>query len=207
MSDKSLKDKAIKVQGKDYVLVSDRVIYFNEKYENGSIRTRLLSSIDSEDIFIRAIVVPDTDKPMRYFVAHAQEKWGDGFVNKTSALENAETSAVGRALAMMGIGVIDSIASVDEINKAKNRNTTNTVNTIKSKYENMRDKVGLPIGQKQPLCPGCDAKMLPIKNRDGFDIWFCPEYKKCGSKPINITEVDMAGNIVGKKEELPKINF
>ena len=40
-------------------------------------------------------------------------------VNKTSAIENAETSAVGRALGLiMGIGVIESIASADEMNKA-----------------------------------------------------------------------------------------
>jgi len=57
----------------------------------------------------------------RQFNAFSQEVEGEGFINKTSALENAETSAVGRALAMMGIGVIDSIASVDEITKAKNR--------------------------------------------------------------------------------------
>ena len=43
-------------------------------------------------------------------------------VNKTAALENASTSAVGRALGYMGIGVIESIASADEMAKA----TTNT---------------------------------------------------------------------------------
>ena len=39
-------------------------------------------------------------------------------INITAAMENAETSAVGRALAMMGIWVIDSIASADEMKKA-----------------------------------------------------------------------------------------
>ena len=51
------------------------------------------------------------------FTAYSQARWGEGYINKTSALENAETSAVGRALAFMGIGVIESIASADELNK------------------------------------------------------------------------------------------
>ena len=39
MSDKSLQDKAIKIKGKDYVLVADRVAYFNSEYPEGSIET------------------------------------------------------------------------------------------------------------------------------------------------------------------------
>lgn len=114
-----LKDKAIDIKGKKYVLVSDRVLYFNENYPNGCIQTVRETVWDKE--IIKAVVCPDCDKPSRIFTGYSQATWGDGFINKTSALENAETSAVGRALAFMGIGVIDSIASVDEINKAENQ--------------------------------------------------------------------------------------
>ena len=117
---KDLKDKAIKIQGKDYVLVSDRVKSFNEEYPNGSIMTEILEQTDATQIFMKAIITPDNDKPNRFFTGHAQEVIGQGMVNKTSALENAETSAVGRALGLMGIGVLDSIASADEIHKATN---------------------------------------------------------------------------------------
>lgn len=116
MSDKSLQDKAIQIKGKDYVLVADRILYFNEIYKNGCIKTE--RSVDGDMEVIKAIVIPDITTPDRFFVGHSQATWNDGFINKTSALENAETSAVGRALAMMGIGVIESIASADEINKA-----------------------------------------------------------------------------------------
>ena len=115
--DKSLKEKAIDIKGKKYVLVADRVVFFNDNYTNGSIVTEDHSSGEREKF--KAIVTPNLDKPTRFFTAHSQAVWGDGYINKTSATENCETSAVGRALAMMGIGVIDSIASVDEINKAK----------------------------------------------------------------------------------------
>lgn len=118
---KELKDKAVDIKGKKYVLVSDRILFFNENYPNGKIEEKILSEIGAENIYVEAKVTPDVSCPERYFVGHAQEMVGEGFINKTSALENACTSAVGRALAMMGIGVIDSIASVDEVNKAKNR--------------------------------------------------------------------------------------
>lgn len=118
MTDKQLTNKAIKFKGSDYVMVKDRVIYFNETYPNWSIATERISQDWME--IVKATITPDCDKPQRFFTGYSQAKRWDGFINKTSALENAETSAVGRALAMMWIGVIDSIASMDEINKAEN---------------------------------------------------------------------------------------
>lgn len=117
-SEKSLADKAISIQGKDYVLVSDRIIYFNDTYPGGSIMTDLITDPESQNVIIKASVHPGEDDS-RIFTGYSQAVKGAGFINKTAALENAETSAVGRALAMMGIGVIDSVASADEINKAK----------------------------------------------------------------------------------------
>jgi hypothetical protein len=119
MADKSLKNKAIDIKGKSYVLVSDRIIYFNENYPNGSIQTKLVSSPEAERVVMKAKVTPDCTKPERYFTDYSQALWGEGYINKTSAIENCSTSAVGRCLAYLGIGVIDSVASVDEINKAQ----------------------------------------------------------------------------------------
>lgn len=111
---KDLTDKAIDFKGKKYVLVSDRVLYFNETYPQGSITTELVSAPQDDLVIVKATVKPN-DK--QTFTGYSQATWGEGYINKTSALENAETSAVGRALAFMGIGVIESIASADEINK------------------------------------------------------------------------------------------
>lgn len=114
-------DKAIDIKGKQYVLVSDRVLYFNETYPNGCIITERLSN-ENMEIF-KATIIPDVDKPERKFTWYSQAKWWEWFINKTAAMENAETSAVGRWLAMMGIWVIDSIASADEVRKAEGSNT------------------------------------------------------------------------------------
>ena len=114
----------INIKGKEYVLVKDRILHFNESCPNGAIQTERISDGDKE--IIKAIVVPDCDKPARFFTWYSQAKRWDGYINQTSALENAETSAVGRALAMMGIGIIDSIASADEVNKAQNQTKNQT---------------------------------------------------------------------------------
>lgn len=117
MEKKDLKEKAVDIKGKKYILVSDRVLFFNEEYKNGSITTELVSAPESQTIIVKATVRPDFGND-RTFTGYSQAVIGDGYINKTSALENAETSAVGRALALMGIGVIESIASADEMNKA-----------------------------------------------------------------------------------------
>lgn len=147
---KNLTDKAIDIKGKKYVLVSDRVLYFNETYPNWSIvTTRMMTEEPWIEIF-KATVMPDCEKPQRYFTGYSQAKWWDWFINKTSALENAETSAVGRALAMMWIWVIDSIASVDEINKAENAAKSKPTVTTQ-KYPPKKDENWNPSGWFQKV--------------------------------------------------------
>lgn len=120
----------------EYVEVSQRVLFFNKNYPNGSIVTERQD--DTDRIVFKAIVTPDCKEPERFFTGHSQASFNDQYsvVNKTSALENAETSAVGRALGLMGIGVIDGIASIDEINKAKN-----TEKLLNSKEEILKQSI------------------------------------------------------------------
>lgn len=123
--DKSLADKAVSIKGKDYVLVKDRIAFFNDNYPDGSITTELLSKPDDARVVVKATVSrwmlngTGIYVERQQFTGHSQAVVGEGMVNKTAALENAETSAVGRALAMMGIGVIESVASADEMRKAQ----------------------------------------------------------------------------------------
>ena len=113
----------IDIKWKKYVLVKDRIAYFNDNYPNGSIVTQRIM-VDEPNIEVfNATVTTDCDKPNRYFTAYSQAKRWEGFINKTSALENAESSSIWRALWFMWIGITDSIASADEIIKATNSNS------------------------------------------------------------------------------------
>lgn len=166
-----LEDKAIKIQGKDYVLVSDRVIYFNETYPNWSIQTEIVR-YEEKQIMIKAIVYPDVDKPARFFTWYSQEIEWSTFINKTSALENAETSAVGRALWMMWIWVIQSIASADEINKAKNRSVSK---------ETITDQDIDTVFWQEKSCSECwcfiDDKVAQF-SMSKFKKYLCREHQK-----------------------------
>lgn len=172
--DKTLKDKAIKFKGKDYVLVSDRVKYFNENY-SGSITTKLISKPDADMVVVKAVVQYRDEKGIEHgFTGMSQAKWSDtqSFVNKTSALENAETSAVGRALAFMGIGVIDSIASVDEVKK------TTYTSPSPLKQTNTDGVVREPIERSKEVCSVCGEKLVfrtgTNKNGKTWKGYFCP---------------------------------
>ena len=107
----------VDIKGKAYVLVKDRIAAFNEMYKLGSIKTEI-HSYEGGQVIVKATVCPDVSIMDRTFTGYSQERESNSGINSTSALENAETSAVGRALAMMGIGVIESIASADEVAKA-----------------------------------------------------------------------------------------
>jgi len=180
---KDLKDKAISIKGKDYVLVADRVIYFNQQYPNGAITTKLLTTPDADRVTIIAKVTPDFATPERFFTGHSQATWGDGMVNKTAALENCETSAVGRALAMLGIGVIDSISSVDEINKATNLEKANT-----------------PTLDVE--CPKCGNPLVEGKTKTGKTFHKCSTNKYENGQSFGCSYVNW--DPTGKETELKK---
>lgn len=105
----------IKVQGgQSYVMVKDRVMAFNAEYPSGSIATQLVSN-NERGVLFKAVVTPDCSKPERIFTGHS-EAFGDAKgVEGQKPVEVAETSSIGRALAAMGIGVIESYASADEV--------------------------------------------------------------------------------------------
>ena len=108
--------KKIQIKGKDYIEVNERIKEFHKLHTNGSITTEL---IEMTDRFItKTTVIPDAKNPDRKFTGIAYEKEDSTFINKTSALENCETSSVGRALGMLGIGIDTSVASYDEVANA-----------------------------------------------------------------------------------------
>ena len=111
------KFKTTNIRGKQYVEVNERIKFFRQEdeYKNWTISTEF-TSLDSEMCVCRAIIA---DPSQRIIASgHAHEVQGSSNINKTSYVENCETSAIGRALAMMGIGIDASIASANEVTEA-----------------------------------------------------------------------------------------
>lgn len=105
----------INLKGKEYVQVKDRIIHFSEKYPNGHIVTEVINS-DKNMVTFKAVVYPESKDLTRCFNAHSF-----GTIDEVKAFEKLETVAVGRALALMGIGVIESVASADEIKRFEDK--------------------------------------------------------------------------------------
>lgn len=107
--------KTTDIKGKDYAEVNQRIKVFRMLYPNGTIKTEMISNENGVCIF-RAEILDNEG----YLLATgtAYEKENSTFINKTSYIENCETSAVGRALGMCGIGIDTSVASAEEVQNA-----------------------------------------------------------------------------------------
>lgn len=109
--------KTVNIKGKEYVEVNERVNYFKKHFVGWSIETEMISNEDGVCVF-KATIRDENDRLQS--TGHAYEKESSSFINKTSYIENCETSAVGRALGFLGIGIDTSIASSDEVRNAVN---------------------------------------------------------------------------------------
>ena len=101
---------------KDYIEVNVRIMKFYEKYPEGRILTEIVKW-ENEVIVMKATAYRD-EKDIPASTGYAYEKEGSNFINKTSALENCETSAVGRCLAILGFEIKKSVASKEEVANA-----------------------------------------------------------------------------------------
>ncbi len=107
------------IHGKVYKTVSLRVSEMLKDHPEWAVTTDLLTEPkDPDEVAFKATVWDGGGRPKG--TGHAQETWGDGDINKTSALENCETSAIGRALAACGYAGHE-YASADEVQRAIER--------------------------------------------------------------------------------------
>jgi len=105
--------KVTMIKGKPYIEVNERIKHFRSNHD-GQIITSIISNENGVCIFKAEIIIDGVVMA----TGHAYEKEGSSFINKTSYIENCETSAVGRALGIFGIGIDASIASAEEVGNA-----------------------------------------------------------------------------------------
>ena len=112
------KDKDGNIVSRDYAEVNQRIMAFRMVYPEGFILTELVSNVDGVCVFRAKVGYEDEKGQHTLGTGTAYEKEGSTYINKTSYIENCETSCVGRALGMAGFGIDTSVASAEEVESA-----------------------------------------------------------------------------------------
>ena len=116
------------IKGKEYAEVNQRIKAFRMVYPKGAIKKieeKTENGICKITIGVYEYYIQETSNFLANGVRSrllatgtAYEKENSSFINKTSYIENCETSAIGRALGMAGFGIDTSIASYEEVENA-----------------------------------------------------------------------------------------
>lgn len=107
--------KSTDIKGKGYIEVNQRIKAFRQVYPTGTISTDIVS-LENGVVMMKATVLDEDGKTLATGLAY--EKESSSFINKTSFIENCETSAIGRALGFCGFGIDSSVASAEEVENA-----------------------------------------------------------------------------------------
>ena len=111
--------KTIDIKGKEYAEVNQRIKAFRMLYPEGFIMTEMISNENGVCVFrATAGFYNEVGEALMLGTGTAYEKEGSSFINSSSFIENAETSAIGRCLGTIGLGIDTSVASAEEVQNA-----------------------------------------------------------------------------------------
>lgn len=172
--------KTMNIKGKEYAQVNQRILAFWSLFPEGRIVTEKLRD-DGQRCDIVARVYADRESAKPIATGHAYEVT-QGNVNRTSYVENCETSAVGRALGMLGIGATESLASAEEVQSAIQQQEDAPKNRqVQEPQQKQRRQPQQPArDQRKPLYDRVAAlKHQAIENgvaKDGVDSWYASRF-------------------------------
>lgn len=137
--------KTTDIKGKEYAEVNQRIKAFRQVFPTGSIQTMMVSNENGICVFQAVVGFINENGYQILGTGTAYEKESSSFINKTSYIENCETSAVGRALGMCGFGIDTSVASAEEVTnainnqgdgepKAEQKATPKQIEVLKNRY-------------------------------------------------------------------------
>ncbi len=130
--------KLTPIKGKQYVEVNQRIKAFRMLHPNGTLTTEIIA-LENGVVTMKASALDEEGKLIA--TGYAQEKESSSYINKTSFIENCETSAIGRALGMCGLGVDTSVASAEEVENAiNNQNQEQEVSNKKQEVAPANEK-------------------------------------------------------------------
>tara|TARA_Y100000310_G_C20612708_1_gene778876 strand:+ start:741 stop:1463 length:723 start_codon:yes stop_codon:yes gene_type:complete len=165
--------KTIDIHGSPYVMVKDRVIKFHEDYPNGAIETELTELPDRYKC--KCIVTPDVENPKRIFTGHAVEIIASSKINELSAAECSETSAIGRGMAALGIGVEHEYASGDEVANAIFQQNEEDATGVSYTSKLIATQDTPKTAENGLKCPKCGKGVLDQRVEDIDGSMVCPK--------------------------------
>ena len=160
------------IKGKEYAEVNQRIKAFRMVYPEGSIITEIVELADG--VCTIKAMAKNGDNVLG--TGLAQEKESSSYINKTSYIENCETSAVGRALGMCGFGIDTSVCSAEELenalkNQAKKYSGTEPVEKPQSERATEEQ-----IAKLRALYKGKEDKLTELL--DKYDITNPVQFKR-----------------------------
>ena len=158
--------KTTKIGKKDYVEVDERIRLFWELHPTWSLITEMIYNCEENMVVIfKATIMDDNDKIRA--TGHAREFQADkkSMVNKTSHVENCETSAIGRALGIKGIITEYGIASANEVRNAKElEKELDKIQVEESKVEPEVEPDPDPVQEPEEPAEELDENSKMLKN-------------------------------------------
>lgn len=153
--------RTTEIKGKQYSEVSQRIKAFRLVHPSGCITTEIID-MKNGIVTMKASVFDEQNHLLG--TGFAQEKENSSFINKTSYIENCETSAIGRALGMCGYGVDVSVASAEEVQNAIHNQQMDEkkLGELSKTYTELRTKL---------TNLGCDFRC------DEKNTWICEKAK------------------------------
>ena len=157
------------IKGKAYAEVNQRIKAFRMIFPTGMIATDLISNENGVCIIKATVGFMNEDGERQILgTGIAYEKENSTFINKTSYIENCETSAVGRALGMCGFGIDTSVASFEEVQTAVTNQELEkpiTADQLKD-LEELIKKDNIPVDY---VCSLYGRKQLKEFNRKAYN--------------------------------------
>lgn len=192
----------IDLKGKNYAMVPERVTAFRKLFPDGFIKTEIIAH-DGQTVIMQATVgYYENACPVILATGLAYEVKGFGMVNKTSYIENCETSAVGRALGMIGLGINGGgICSAEELT-----NAVIAQNQIKEveKFENAPVPEGGPVSKSKALPK---EALSPVMNFIRNEIADIQESLKIESFDLAKKQVDDFAKALAEGGVIPKFKW
>lgn len=171
--------QSMDIKGKDYIPVNQRIKAFRMVYPTGFIITNILSHENGMVLMQSEAGYYDSEgHKIILGTGMAFELQNSSFINKSSYIENCESSSIGRALGTCGLGVDASMASYEEVANAQLQQETQSAPKASKKVQKKEEAPATVI-----KCANCGGDITDLEwARKTTEKWGKPVCKECVAK-------------------------